>query len=126
MPRLLPKLVEARTRCISARLDLAGELAKGGDGRARARPPTCSARRSGARPRYKAGAHPARELFAGEAALLGELAGGLALDQWVGVWDKLAPLAGQVERLNLDPAQALLQVLQAICGAAPEPELSLA
>ena len=122
---VLPKLVEAR-RSLSARLDLAGELAKGGDGRgARAASDllgTAFRRIAG----HKAGEHPARELFAGEAALLGELAAGLALDQWVGVWDKLAPLAGQVERLNLDPAQALLQVLQAICGEAPEPELSLA
>ena len=58
--------------------------------------------------------------------LLDRLAAGLGLDQWVAVWDKLTALAGQVDRLNLDPVQALLQVVQAICGAAPETELSLA
>lgn len=121
---LLPKLVEARANLL-LRLDLAGELAKGGEGRARIASDLLGTalRRTAAR---RAGLALRRELFPGELALLDGLAPGLALDQWVAVWDKLAPLAGQVERLNLDPAQALLQVLQAICGAVPEPELSLA
>jgi DNA polymerase-3 subunit delta' len=122
---LLPKLVEARTG-MHLRLDLSAELAKGGEGRGvRAASDLLGTvlRRTAA---FKAGRAPEQELFAGETALLARFADGLALDQWVGVWDKLAPLAGQVERLNLDPAQALLQVLQAICVAAPEPELSLA
>ncbi|MGD9508887.1 MAG: DNA polymerase III subunit delta' [Geminicoccaceae bacterium] len=122
---LLPKLADART-AMHLRLDLASELAKGGEGRGvRTAADLLGTviRRAAA---LKAGKTPARELFAGEEAQLARLADGLALDQWVGVWDKLAPLAGQVERLNLDPAQALLQVLQAICAAAPEPELSLA
>ena len=121
---LLPKLVEARSSVL-LRLDLAGDLAKGGEGRARIAADLLGTvlRRTLVR---KTGSALGRELFAGEEALLERLAAGLALDQWVAVWDKLAPLAGQVERLNLDPAQALLQVLQAICAAAPEPELSLA
>ena len=122
---LLPKLVDARSAMLS-RLELASELAKGSEGRgARAASDLLATvlRRTAS---LKVGKAPEHELFAGEAALLVRLAEGLALDQWVVVWDKLAPLAGQVERLNLDPAQALLQVLQAICGAAPEPELSLA
>ena len=75
---------------------------------------------------HKAGRLPELELFAGEQALLDGLAAGLGLDQWVAVWDKLSALSGQVDRLNLDPVQALLQVVQAIGGAAPEPELTLA
>jgi len=118
---LLPKLVDARTT-MHLRLELAGELAKVGV-RAASDLLGTALRRTAA---LKAGRAPDQELFAGEAALLARFGDGLALDQWVGVWDKLAPLAGQVERLNLDPAQALLQVLQAICIAAPEPELSLA
>lgn len=122
---MLPKLVQARTS-MAARLDLAAELAKGGDGRGfrtAADLLAISVRRLAA---YKAGHAPTVELFAGELALLDGLAQGLGLDQWVAVWDKLSALAGQVDRLNLDPVQALLQVLQAICGAAPETELSLA
>ena len=121
---LLPKLVEARSS-VMLRLDLAGELAKGGEGRARVAADLLGTvlRRTMLR---KTGSTLGRELFAGESALLERLAAGLALDQWVAVWDKLAPLAGQVDRLNLDLPQALLQILQAICGAAPEPQLSLA
>lgn len=121
---LLPKLVEARSSVV-LRLDLAGELAKGGEGRARVAADLLGTvlRRTMLR---KTGSTLGGELFAGEEALLERLATVLTLDQWVAVWDKLAPLAGQVGRLNLDLAQALLQILQAICGAAPEPELSLA
>ena len=122
---LLPRLAMARTG-MAARLDLAAELAKGGDGRgfrAAADLLAMAVRRLAA---HKAGGVPELELFAGEQVLLDGLAAGLGLDQWVAVWDKLSALAGQVDRLNLDPVQALLQVVQAIGGAAPEPELSLA
>jgi DNA polymerase III subunit delta' len=123
---LLPKLVRAQGS-LTARLDLAAELAKGGgDGRGfrgGADLLGTVVRRLAAR---RAGRTPAAELFPGERAQLDRLAAGLGLEQWVAVWDKLAALAGQVDRLNLDPVQAMLQVLQAACGAAPEPELSLA
>jgi DNA polymerase III subunit delta' len=122
---LLPKLAQARGSMIT-RLDLAAELAKGGDGRGfrtAADLLAVTVRRLAA---HRAGHGPAAELFPGELPLLDPLAQGLGLDQWVAVWDKLSAVAGQVDRLNLDPDQALLQVLQAICGAAPETELSLA
>jgi DNA polymerase-3 subunit delta' len=122
---LLRRLAQARSDMM-ARLDLAAELAKGGEGRsfrASADLLAVVVRRLAA---ARAGHGPADEVFAGERALLGELAQGLGLDQWVAVWDKLSALAGQVDRLNLDPVQASLQVLQAICGAAPETEISLA
>ena len=122
---LLPKLAEASIS-MATRLDLAAELAKGGDGRGfrtAADLLAVAVRRLAA---HKAGRVPEVELFAGEQALLDGLAAGLGLDQWVAVWDKLSALSGQVDRLNLDPVQALLQVVQAIGGAAPEPELSLA
>ena len=122
---LLPKLGAARTSML-VRLDLAAELAKGGDGRGfrtAADLLAVAVRRLAA---HRAGHGVGIELFPGEFDLLDPLAQGLGLDQWVAVWDKLSALAGQVDRLNLDPVQALLQVLQAICGAAPETELSLA
>lgn len=122
---LLPKLAQARASML-ARLDLAAELAKGGDGqgfRTTADLLAVTVRRIAT---LRAGGALGVELFPGEFALLDPLAQGLGLDQWVAVWDKLSALAGQVDRLNLDPVQASLQVLQAICGAAPETELSLA
>ncbi len=122
---LLPKLARARGS-MAVRLDLAAELAKSGDGRGfrtAADLLAVAVRRLAA---HRAGHAAAVELFPGEFELLAPLAQGLGLDQWVAVWDKLSALAGQVDRLNLDPVQALLQVLQAICGAAPETELSLA
>ena len=122
---LLPKLAAARASII-ARLDLAGELVKGDKSRgfgAAASLLAVTVRRVAT---CRAGGDLGTELFPGEYALLDPIAQGLGLDQWVAVWDKLSALAGQVDRLNLDPVQALLQVLQAICGAAPETELSLA
>ena len=120
---LLPRLAEARSSLVT-RLDLAGELVRGGDGfRAAAELLGLAVRRISL---HRAGRPPERELCAGERLLLEQIAPGLGLDRWVRVWDKLAALAGQVDRLNLDPAQALVQVLQAVCGAEPEPELSLA
>ena len=68
-------------------------------------------RPSAASPPTRPAATPRLELFAGEQALLDELAAGLGLDHWVAVWDKLAAFSVQVDRLNLDPAQALLQVV---------------
>ena len=121
---LLPRLAQARTSVL-VRLDLASELARGGEGRgfrAAADLLAVAVRRLAAR---RAGLD-ADELFPGERALLDQLAPGLGLDQWVAVWDKLSALTGQVDRVNLDPVQALLQVLQAICGAAPATEFSLA
>ena len=124
---LLPKLVARPHRASAARLDLASSSPRAATAAAFARPPTCSAlavRRVAA---LKAGSDPrpgaVRRASSGCSA---GLAAGLGLDQWVAVWDKLSALAGQVDRLNLDPVQALLQVVQAIGGAAPEPELSLA
>jgi DNA polymerase-3 subunit delta' len=120
---LLPKLANSR-HSIVARLDLAGELAKAGDGRGfRGQADLlCLAVRRLAF--HGAGLTAEPELFAGEHAHLDAIAAGLGLDQWVAVWDKLSALSGQVDRLGLDPVQALLQVVQAINGAAPEPELS--
>ena len=120
----LPKLAQARTS-IAARLDLSGELTKGGEGRgfqAGAELLAITVRRLAA---HRVGRTPGTELFAGEQALLDGLAAGLGLDQWVAVWDKLTAFSVQVDRLNLDPAQALMQVIAVIGGAAPEPELSL-
>jgi DNA polymerase-3 subunit delta' len=76
--------------------------------------------------RLAAGEVPERELFPGETARLRELARGRGLDHWVGLWDKLSALALRVESLNLDPLVALLQIVQALCGAQPETELGLA
>ena len=122
---LLPKLARASTS-MATRLDLAAELAKGGDGRGfrtAADLLAVAVRRLAA---HKAGRVPELELFAGERALLDGLAAGLGLDQWVAVWDKLSALSGQVDAAQSRPVQALLQVVQAIGGAAPEPELTLA
>ena len=58
--------------------------------------------------------------------LLAALAAGRGLDHWVAMWDKLTALAGRVDAVNLDPLQTLLQIVQAICGADPEAELSIA
>ena len=66
------------------------------------------------------------ELYPAEHRHLDELAAGRGLDHWVGLWDKLAALAGRVDAVNLDPLQALLQVVQAICAAEPLSELSIA
>ena len=121
---LLPKLAQARTS-IAARLDLATALVKGGEGRGfqgGAELLGMAVRRLAA---HKAGGAAGPELFLGERALLDGLAAGLGLDQWVAVWDKLAAFSVQVDRLNLDPVQALLQVMAMIGGEAAEPELSL-
>jgi DNA polymerase III subunit delta' len=121
---LLPKLAQARTS-VATRLDLATDLAKGGDGRGFRSAADLLATTVRRIATYKAGRVPQLELFPGEQALLEELAAGLGLDRWVAVWDKLSAFSVQVDRLNLDPVQALLQVVAAIGGSVPEPELSL-
>jgi DNA polymerase-3 subunit delta' len=73
----------------------------------------------------EAGRAPVPELFAGETRLLQGLAAGRGLDHWVSLWDKLLALARRIEALNLDPLTALLQIVQGVCGTAPEPELGI-
>ncbi|HEX6011737.1 MAG TPA: DNA polymerase III subunit delta' [Geminicoccaceae bacterium] len=74
-----------------------------------------------------AGREPATELFPGEARLLRGLAAGRGLEHWVALWDKLSALAERVEAVNLDPVQALLRIVRAVCGAdEPDIELSIA
>ena len=122
---LVKGLAEAQGS-IAARVTLAGNLVRGNDGggfRSTAELVGFALRRLAV---LQAGRPPARELFAGELALLHGLAAGRGLDRWVALWDKLTALAGRVDQLNLDPVQATLQVVQAICGAAPETELSIA
>jgi hypothetical protein len=59
--------------------------------------------------------------------LLRDLAAGRGLEHWVALWDKLSALAERVEAVNLDPLQALLRIVQAVCGAdEPDIELSIA
>lgn len=76
--------------------------------------------------RLAAGEALAPELFPGEQEALAKVAAGRGLDHWVGLWDKLSALALRVESLNLDPLVALLQIVQAACGAQPEADLGLA
>jgi hypothetical protein len=73
-----------------------------------------------------AGRPPMALLVPGEVELLAALAAGRGLDHWVALWDKLTALAGRVDAINLDPLQTLLQIVQAVCGADPEAELSIA
>jgi DNA polymerase III subunit delta' len=122
---LVKGLAEARGS-LAARVTLAGSLARGNDGggfRATAELLGFALRRLAV---LQAGRSPARELFAGELAALHGLAAGRGLDQWVALWDKLTALSGRVDQLNLDPVQAALQVVHAICGGAPDIELSIA
>lgn len=122
---LLPKLVVGRTSP-AARVTLAGKLAQGGDGRGFATTADLLGfvlRRLASR---QAGRRRMVELIPGEHRLLDELAAGRGLDHWVGLWDKLAVLAARVDAVNLDPLQALLQVVQAICAVEPLSELSIA
>ena len=123
---LLGKLVAARASP-AARLDARDQArAKAADGqgfRATADLIGAVLRRVAA---LQAGRLPGVELVPGETDLLAALAAGRGLDHWVAVWDKLTALAGRVDAVNLDPLQALLQIVQAICGADPEAELSIA
>ena len=121
---LLPKLAQARTSMAAGSISPA-DLAKGGDGRGFRSAADLLATTVRRIATHKAGRVPQLELFPGEQALLDGLAAGLGLDRWVAVWDKLSAFSVQVDRLNLDPVQALLQVVAAIGGSAPEPELSL-
>lgn len=121
----LPKLVAARDSP-AARLTLATKLVPPADGegfRATADLIGAVLRRVAA---LQAGRLPAVELIAGETELLAALAAGRGLDHWVAMWDKLTALAGRVDAVNLDPLQTLLQIVQAVCGADPEAELSIA
>ena len=122
---LLHKLVEARAST-KARLALATKLVPAADGqgfRATADLIATVLRRVAS---LQAGRAPSVELVAGERDLLAALAAGRGLDHWVAMWDKLTALAGRVDAVNLDPLQTLLQIVQAVCGADPEAELSIA
>ena len=122
---LLPKLAAGRSSP-AARLTLASKLVQGGDGqgfRTTADLLGFVLRRLASR---QAGRNGMLELYPAEHRHLDELAAGRGLDHWVGLWDKLAALAGRVDAVNLDPLQALLQVVQAICAAEPLSELSIA
>lgn len=121
---LLPELAAAR-RSSAARLALAAKLVQSGDapGFAGAAELLGFALR---RLAYHRAGRRLAELFAGERRCLDELATGRGLDHWVGLWDKLAALAARVDAVNLDPLQALLQVVQAICATDPATELSIA
>ena len=122
---LLGKLVAARASP-AARLTLASKLVPPSDGqgfRATADLIGAVLRRVAA---LQAGHLPGVELVPGETDLLAALAAGRGLDHWVAMWDKLTALAGRVDAVNLDPLQTLLQIVQAVCGADPEAELSIA
>jgi len=122
---LLGKLVAARASP-AARLALASKLVPPSDGqgfRATADLIGAVLRRVAA---LQAGHLPGVELVPGETDLLAALAAGRGLDHWVAMWDKLTALAGRVDAVNLDPLQTLLQIVQAVCGADPEAELSIA
>lgn len=72
--------------------------------------------------RLQAGQAPASELFEGETAALAALAAGRGLDHWITLWDKLRASGLRVEALNLDPLQALVPLVHALCGGRAEPE----
>ncbi len=61
---------------------------------------------------------PVLPLFEAEPALLRQLAGRRPLDRWAALWDKIGRLAATVDGLNLDHAQALLQILTLIATPA--------
>ena len=88
----------------ATRLDLAAELAKGGDGRGfRAAAELLGSAVRRARRAQGGQSRPAWSCSRASAALLDGLADGLGLDQWVAVWDKLSALAGQVDAAQSRP-----------------------
>ena len=58
------------------------------------------------------------EVLPGEGALMGRLAGGRSLDQWVEVWEKIAHLFARAAAVNLDRKQVVLSVLLTLQSAA--------
>ena len=60
----------------------------------------------------------AAEILPGESALMGRLAGGRSLDQWVEVWEKIAHLFARAAAVNLDRKQVVLSVLLTLQTAA--------
>lgn len=58
------------------------------------------------------------EVLPGEVALMGRLAGGRSLDQWVEVWEKIAHLFARAAAVNLDRKQVVLSVLLTLQSAA--------
>ena len=56
------------------------------------------------------------ELAPGEALKLAALVRGRRLDRWMGLWDKLRDLPGELDHLNLDPRQTLFLALAALAG----------
>jgi DNA polymerase-3 subunit delta' len=58
-------------------------------------------------------------LVATEPEALARLTHGLPLDRWVGLWDKLQRLPFDLDKLNVDPRQALYLTLAAMAGAGP-------
>lgn len=60
----------------------------------------------------------AAEILPGESALMGRLAGGRSLDQWVEVWEKIAHLFARTAAVNLDRKQVVLSVLLTLQSAA--------
>lgn len=55
-------------------------------------------------------------LVADEAGLLERLRGGLPLDRWLALWDKLQRLPFDLDQLNVDARQAFFLVLAAMAG----------
>ncbi len=60
------------------------------------------------------------EVMPGEAAKLAALIRGRRLDRWVGLWDKLRDLPGELDHLNLDPRRTFFLALTALAGSAEE------
>ncbi len=60
----------------------------------------------------------ALELTPDEARKLAALIRGRRLDRWMGMWDKLRHLPGELDRLNLDPRQTFFLALSALAGTA--------
>jgi len=58
------------------------------------------------------------EVLPGEGALMGRLANGRSLDQWVEVWEKIAHLFARAAAVNLDRKQVVLSVLLTLQSAA--------
>ena len=61
---------------------------------------------------------PSAEVLPGESALMGRLAAGRSLDQWVEVWEKIAHLFARAAAVNLDRKQVVLSVLLTLQSAA--------
>ncbi len=91
---------------------LAGRLAEAGAEEA-LRPAVLLLRRL---VRTRAGAAPTRALFAGEREALARLAARRPLEEWVGLWEKLAGFARRAERFHLDPSATALVLLETLAG----------